>query len=261
MIEQSPEALAEQRIESRADSALSATPASVIDWVTQDIADFKIIQDQDLARFAAVTITENFDSPGYKQAFEELGTDLLAPVNALYERNAAIAWARDESDTLGYAFDLLEQEQVAKEWSPSEAQIQAEKDLNGYQNPQVGIESIAYEQEIQVVDMARKAMVSPEYQRALSKLQPEIAHKVAEHPVRPAADFMNATFIGKVVAITAGHIEQKVGRSPLDTVAHPRQGLTGDNVELGQLATIQYEKGRGKINNHELAREQNGLGR
>jgi hypothetical protein len=72
---------------------------------------------------------------------------------------------------------------------------------------------------------------------------------------------MNATFIGKIVAITDGHIEQKVGRRPQDTVAHPRQGLTGDALEPGQLATIQYVQGRGKVNNHELAREQKGLGR
>lgn len=262
MIEHGPEALAGKRIESRADAAQVALPGSVRDWVLQDVEDFKLITDPDLLRFAAVAITDNFDSPGYKAEFDVLGAELAEQVKSLHEQDSAISWERDESDTLGYAFDLLEQEHKAKQWSEPEAIAQAEMDMARFLNPShKNPLTREYELDMQVADMARNAMASEPYRQALQAAQPEIAAKVASHPVRPAGELMNATFVGKIVAISGAHLEMKTGRNPADTMAHPRLGLSGDPVEVGQVATIKYAQGRGQVNNHELSRDQKGVGR
>lgn len=257
-----PEALAGKRIDSRADAALAAIPESVRGWVEQDIDDFKIISDPDLARFAAVTITENFDTPGYKAVFDALAPSLGERLQTLYEQNAAMSWERDESDLLGYAFDLMEQEQRAKQWTPEEARAHVDASLVNYLNPrQENPMSLTYEKDMQIADMARNAMVSEAFRDALQAANPEVSRKVAAHPVRPAADLLNATFVGKIVAISSAHLEMKIGRDPSETMAHPRLGLSGDPVQVGQVATIKYAKGHGHVSNHELARGQKGVGR
>lgn len=262
MIVDGPEALAGKRIESRAEYAQLGQPGDVKDWVAQDIEDFKSISDPDLSRFAAVAISDNFEHPGYKAEFDVQGAELSERVKTLNDQNTALSWERDESDTLGYAFDLLEQEQQAKQWSEPEAKAQAQKALAEYMNPRhENPLTREYELDMQVADMARHAMVSESYRQALQAANPEIASKVASHPVSPAAELMNATFVGKIVAISGAHLEMKTGRNPADTMAHPRLGLTGDPIEVGQVATIKYAQGRGQVNNHELARDQKGVGR
>lgn len=262
MIVEGPEALAGKRIDSRADAALAAIPESVRDWVEQDIEDFKIITDPDLARFAAVTITENFDTPGYKAEFDSLAVSMGDRVKALYEQNAALSWVREEDKSMGYAFDLMEQEQRAKQWTAEEARAQVDASLVNYLNPrQENPLSHSYEKEMQIADMARNAMVSEAFRDALRTANPELARMVAAHPVRPAADLLNATFVGKIVAISSAHLEMKIGRDPSETMAHPRLALSGDSVQVGQVATIKYAQGHGHVNNHDLAREQKGVGR
>lgn len=260
-----PEDLASKRIESRANAALSGAPELTREWVAQDIQDFNSIQSPDLARFAAVTITENLDNPAYSAEFNVQSAELAERVKTLYEQNASMSWIRDESDSLGHAFNLLEQEDQAKRWSPSEAKEQAKAALVKFQDINkfyVSPTTQAYEQEMQIADMARNAMVSKPFRDALLEAaNPEIAEKVSGHPVRPAADFMNATFVGKIVAISSAHLEMKIGRDPSNTMALPRSGLTGDAVQVGQVATIQFTHGRGQVNNHEVGRTLEGVGR
>ncbi len=71
----------------------------------------------------------------------------------------------------------------------------------------------------------------------------------------------SGTFVGKVMALSAGHLEQKVGRDPRNVVVHDRSVLSGDDVQVGHLITVSYERGKGRLQNHDLAVEQRGVGR
>lgn len=69
------------------------------------------------------------------------------------------------------------------------------------------------------------------------------------------------THVGKVMSMSADHLEQKVGRDPRNVVVHDRRMLSGDDVAVGQLVTVSYENGKGQLKNHDLAVEQSGRGR
>ncbi|AMR78052.1 hypothetical protein A2G96_10020 [Cupriavidus nantongensis] len=71
----------------------------------------------------------------------------------------------------------------------------------------------------------------------------------------------SGTFVGKVMALSADHLEQKVGRDPRNVVVHDRSVLSGDDVEVGHLVTVSYERGKGRLQNHDLAVEHRGVGR
>ncbi|RWA45617.1 hypothetical protein AU476_00875 [Cupriavidus sp. UYMSc13B] len=69
------------------------------------------------------------------------------------------------------------------------------------------------------------------------------------------------TYVGKVMGLSASHLEQKVGRDPRNVVIHDRRALSGDDVAVGHVVTVTYEHGKGRLQNHDLAVEQRGKGR
>lgn len=71
----------------------------------------------------------------------------------------------------------------------------------------------------------------------------------------------SGTYVGKVMALSADHLEQKVGRDPRNVVVHDRSVLSGDEVEVGHVVTVSYERGKGRLQNHDLAVAQRGVGR
>lgn len=68
-------------------------------------------------------------------------------------------------------------------------------------------------------------------------------------------------YIGKVTRLDGDRIEQKVGRDPRDLVVHDRSTIGGDEVAVGDVVTIIYEMGVGRLSNHEKAFKQHGIGR
>lgn len=67
--------------------------------------------------------------------------------------------------------------------------------------------------------------------------------------------------IGKVTKLDGDRIEQKIGRDPRDLVVHDRGAISGDEVAVGDVVTIIYEMGVGRLSNHEKAFKQHGIGR
>ncbi len=68
-------------------------------------------------------------------------------------------------------------------------------------------------------------------------------------------------FIGKVMNLDGSRLEQKIGRDPRDVMVHGRSTIGGDEVAVGDVVTIIYEMGVGRLSNHEKAFKQHGLGR
>ena len=74
----------------------------------------------------------------------------------------------------------------------------------------------------------------------------------ARSPARPA--LASGRYIGKITALTGDVLEQKVGRNPGDVVAHDRRALGGGEVAIGQIVTISYEMGLGRLSNHGIVK-------
>lgn len=71
----------------------------------------------------------------------------------------------------------------------------------------------------------------------------------------------SGTYVGKVMALSSEHLEQKVGRDPRNVVVHDRNALSGDDVAVGHVVTVNYDRGMGQIQNHDLAVERRGVER
>lgn len=72
---------AERRIEERWEAAFDGMDEKTArEWAKLDMEDFGKIQDKELARFAAVTITSNMENSVYKVEFERGGEEMLARV-------------------------------------------------------------------------------------------------------------------------------------------------------------------------------------
>lgn len=263
------------------------------EWARLDAQDFAKIRDDELARFAASTITDNFQNyPAYKAEFELAGVEVLARVAERNADNEALVAAKEERKEREYAAMLAASAERAKRWTPEQAAERARSDVaellaltgQGFeattplevQRPNIDDEreqaaafariheerAIRYERGYRIADIAAFAAASPAYQEALELAAPDVAAEIARTvAVVGSAKVINGTFVGKVTALSEEHVEQKIGRDPSNVMVHDRKLLSGDDVSVGHVVTVSYEMGKGRLRNHDLAVEQRGMGR
>ncbi|AMR78050.1 KfrB domain-containing protein [Cupriavidus nantongensis] len=88
----------------------------------------------------------------------------------------------------------------------------------------------------------------------------ELHESVGDSDTTRQAD-VSGIYVGKITSLSADRLEQKIGRDPRDVVVHDRATLSGDDVTVGNVVTISYEMGIGRLSNLDLAVEQRGRGR
>lgn len=124
---------AERRIEERWEAAFDGMDEKTArEWAKLDVDDFGKIQDKELARFAAVTITHNMENPAYKVEFERGGAVMLARVAERNAANSALVAAKEERKARAYDAMLASRQESAKSWSTEEASKQALSDVADY---------------------------------------------------------------------------------------------------------------------------------
>lgn len=254
---------AERRIEERWEAAFDGMDAEAArEWAKLDVEDFGKIQDKELARFAAVTITHNMDNPAYKVEFERGGQGLLARVAERNAANDALVAAKEERKARAYDAMLASRQEAAKSWSPEEASKQALSDVADYaralNDQQTNMNDVpGVELHYRLADMRMNAKTNPAYLDALEKAVPALAREISQAEQQT----ISGTFVGKITALSDTYLAQKVGRNPHDVMVHARHALSGDDVSVGHVVTISYEMGKGRLSNQDLAVEQRGVGR
>lgn len=88
-------------------------------------------------------------------------------------------------------------------------------------------------------------------QRAVRRANKESSAR-EKSPARAA--LASGLYVGKVTALTDDVLEQKVGRDPGDVVAHDRRAFGGEEVAIGQIVTISYEMGMGRVSSHSIGK-------
>lgn len=254
---------AERRIERRWEAALSGVDEkTACEWAKQDVDDFGKIQDKELSRFAAVTITSNMENPAYKAEFERAGQVLLERVAERNAANNALVAAKEERKARAYDAMLASRQETAKNWSPEEASKQALSDVADYaralHDQQTSLNDVpGVELHYRLADMRMYAKANPAYLGALEKAVPALAREISHAEQQT----ISGTFVGKITAFNDTYVAQKVGRNPHDVMVHARHALSGDDVSVGHVVTISYEMGKGRLSNQDLAVEQRGVGR
>lgn len=87
------------------------------------------------------------------------------------------------------------------------------------------------------------------------------ARKERKSAAESSAHNLEGTWIGKIISVDTDTVVQKIGRTPMDAVTHRCTALCGDPFEVGQVVAIKYTQGHGLVHNHDLNREQKGVGR
>lgn len=254
---------AERRIEERWEAAFDGMDEKTArEWAKLDVDDFGKIQDKELARFAAVTITSNMENPGYKVEFERGGQELLARVAERNAANDALVAAKEERKARAYDAMLASRQESAKNWSPEEASKQALIDVADYaralHDQQTNLNDVpGVELHYRLADMRMYSRANPAYLGALERAVPALAREISHTEQQT----ISGTFVGKITALNDTYVAQKVGRNPHDLMVHARHALSGDDVAVGHVVTISYEMGKGRLSNQDLAVEQRGVGR
>ncbi|AVA38373.1 hypothetical protein [Cupriavidus metallidurans] len=259
---------AERRIEGRWEASFDEMDEQTArEWARLDVEDFGKINDKNLARFAAVTITDNMKNPAYKAEFERAGVQAVANIHALKAADDALVAEKEERKARESQAMRKERQERAMTWTPEEAAAQVQIDVVDYASALydqlTNLRPVSrYETDYRLNDMAEYAKASPAYREALEKAVPDLAKEVAERNTMMAEQLaVTGTYVGKVTALSGTHLEQKVGRDPRDVMVHDRRALSGDDAALGNVVTISYEMGKGRLRNHDLAVEQRGMGR
>lgn len=254
---------AERRIEERWAAAYDGMDEKTArEWARLDVEDFGRIQDKELARFAAVSLTSNMGNPVYKAEFERGGEEMLARVAERNAANDALVAAKEERKTRAYEAMIAERQETAKSWSPEEASKQALNDVAEYasriHDQRTDLTDVVdYEQHYRLADMRMYSKANPAYLDALKNAVPALAREISD----AGQQTTSGTFVGKVAALSDTYLAQKIGRNPHDVMVHARHALSGDDVAVGHVVTISYEMGKGRLSNHDLAVEQRGVGR
>lgn len=254
---------AERRIEERWEASFNGMDEKTArEWAKLDVADFGKIQDKELARFAAVTITSNMENPAYKVEFERGGVEMLARVAERNAANDALVAAKEERKARAYDAMLTSRQETAKNWSPEEASKQALSDVADYaralHDQQASLVDVpGVELHYRFADIRMYSKANSAYLGALEKAVPALAREIS----RAEQQTISGTFVGKITALNDTYLAQKVGRNPHDVMVHARHALNGDDVSVGHVVTISYEMGKGRLSNQDLAVEQRGVGR
>jgi hypothetical protein len=77
--------------------------------------------------------------------------------------------------------------------------------------------------------------------------EPRVHRDQAAEIVEPRRAEASGHYAGKVVEVTPDRVVQKVGRDPRDLVAHDRRHLSEEPVRVGDVVTIAYEMGLGRL--------------
>lgn len=410
------EVAAEHRIEGRFEAAFDGMDEKTAqEWARLDVQDFGLLRDDELARFAAGTIDNNFANPAYKAEFEKVGAGLLGRLAERNAANAELIAAKELRKEREYAGMIEATKERARRWSPTEAAERAKKDVSdllvlagpsmiesyaqqepptllppGATRPSItpadkqiaealrlvrvakdfpaqrfqegvldasadeslgfhlpsdwtgrvqtkrvmiesdgqvqwaegaaaGLQSIgvyaqtrdntfqwladvptqhradeladrlavidAYaidneqdqavafaqihegrvqrsERHYLLSDIALYAGANSAYRESLQQVAPDLAAELAINETAvTSGKVVSGTYIGKVTALSGDHMEQKIGRDPSNVMVHDRRALSGDDVSIGNVVTVSYEMGRGRLRNHDLAVEQRGMGR
>ncbi|AMR78051.1 KfrB domain-containing protein [Cupriavidus nantongensis] len=258
---------AERRIEERSKAAVQELGEKAArEWARLDVEDFGKIKDRNLARFAAVTITDNMENPAYKAEFERAGVETVALIHSLKAANDALVAEKEGRKAGEFEAMRKERQERAMTWTPEEAAIQAQIDVADYASALcdhlTNLKLVSrYEVDYRLNDMAEYAKANPDYREALEKAVPDLAKEIDQRNTVAQQLAVKGTYVGTVTALSGTHLEQKVGRDPRGVVVHDRRALGGDDVVVGNVVTITYEMGKGRLRNHELAVEQQGMGR
>jgi hypothetical protein len=188
---------------------------------------------------------------------------LLVKVAEHNAQNIALAAAKEERKARDYTSMIAEREDRAKGWTPEQATQQAQRDVADLQSLErhgLADTALRYERGNRLDDMAMFSKASTAYREAIGKVAPGVAAEVAGLTVGAELP-VSGTFIGKVTSLSDNRLEQKIGRDPRDVMVHDRRVLIGDPVAPGEVVTINYDKGLGRLSNHDLAVEKRGRGR
>ncbi|WP_394475164.1 ankyrin repeat domain-containing protein [Ralstonia mannitolilytica] len=194
--------------------------------------------------------------------YRRLGEEQIA----LVDEGDKIRFVDKQTDTFHAAGELA----GAKQWQAIQVTGSEKFCADAWFSARLaGLDVIGYEPTAKDLDRLEVAV-----ERGFSNAFAETRHHVtAAGPTREAPKegpplastlhplAVSGTHIGKVTALSANHLEQKVGRDPRNVVVHDRSVLSGDPVDVGQVVTIKYEMGKGLLSNHDLAVEQRGVGR
>lgn len=274
----SPEVVAERNIEQRREAShFGMDESTAREWARLDVQDFSVIRDDDLARFAATTITGNFQNPAYKAEFELAGPAVMAKVAERTAANEAMVAAKSDRKQRECADMIAATRGRAKRWTPEQAAEQARSDVagllvltgEGVDNKQERAtafshedQALRYERDYRMADIAMFAAANPEYLAALEQTAPDVAAQLTSGvTLSDSSKVICGTFVGKITAVGDDRVEQKIGRDPRDVMVHDRSALSGDGVSVGHVVTVSYEKGKGQVRNHDLAVEHGGMGR
>lgn len=125
-----PNVAAERNIEQRWEASYyGMDERTAREWARLDAQDFARIRDDELARFAATTITDNFQNPTYKAEFELAGAEVLASVAERNAANETLIAAKAERKEREHAAMLAASEERAKRWTPEQASQRAQSDV------------------------------------------------------------------------------------------------------------------------------------